>query len=86
MSTNINPFAELTDRLDRIENLILSSSSKNSDTIETLNLAQASKLCQISISRMYDLSRKKIIPSSRIGNRYVFIKVDLLNWLRTQEN
>lgn len=78
-----NPFEELTVRLDRLEELILSSNSKP-DALDTLNLSQASKLCQISVSMMYDLSRRQIIPSSRIGNRYVFIKADLLNWLRTQ--
>lgn len=78
-----NPFIDLRDRLDRIEELILSNDSKP-DALETLTLSQASKLCQISVSRMYDLSRKQIIPSSRIGNRYIFIKADLLNWLRSQ--
>ncbi len=78
-----NPFEELSTRLDRIENLILSRSPKNAEVPETLNLSQASKICQISISRMYELSRKGLIPCSRIGNRYIFIKADLLNWLRT---
>jgi predicted DNA-binding transcriptional regulator AlpA len=82
--SNYNPFTELTDRLDRIEELILSANSKKPEAQETLNLNQASKVCQISISRMYDLARKGMIPASRIGTRYVFIKTDLLNWLRTK--
>lgn len=81
--SNFNPFTELTERLDRIEELILSINSRKSETQETLNLTQASKVCQISKSRMYDLSRKGNIPCSRIGNRYIFIRTDLMNWLRT---
>lgn len=78
-----NPFEELTNRLDRIESLIRTAPPKNSEASETLTLIQASKLCQISTSRMYDLSRRKLIPSSRIGNRYIFIKDDLINWIRS---
>lgn len=78
-----NPFEELVSRLDRIESLMLSNNPRNSEAPETMNLSQASKLCQISPSRMYDLSRRKVIPSSRIGSRYIFIRADLLNWLRT---
>ncbi len=81
-----NPFNELSTKLDRIESLLLSSNNNDSPVQETMNLTGAAKLCQISVSRMYDLSRKGTIPNSRIGNRYIFIKTDLLNWLREQVN
>jgi len=87
MSTKIiNPYEDLTNRLDRIENLLLTHNSSKPEIQETLSLSQAAKICQISISKMYDLSRRKFIPSSRIGNRYIFIKNDLLMWLRNQSN
>lgn len=82
MSTN--PFTELTERLDRIQELILANSTQGIETQETLNLAQAAKVCKISLSKMYLLSRQGNIPSLRIGNRYVFIKADLISWLRNQ--
>jgi len=83
-----NPFEELAsrieNRIDRFEELFLSPKSKSQEFNETLNIPQASKVCKISVSKTYDLARRGIIPASRIGNRYVFIKSDLINWLRTQ--
>jgi predicted DNA-binding transcriptional regulator AlpA len=86
MGSQFNPHAELTERLERIEQLLLSGQMSKSFAPETLNLVEASKLCHISKSRMYDLARKKKIPCTRIGSRYIFIRIDLINWFRTNSN
>lgn len=50
--------------------------------METLNIKEACELLKISETDLGDLARLGVIPGTKIGQRWVFIKEDLLNWLR----
>src|ERR1035437_7026366 len=50
----------------------------------TLNLHQAAQLLLIHPVTLQSKAKAGIIPGAKIGKRWVFIKNDLIEWLRSQ--
>lgn len=50
----------------------------------TLNLEQAADLLKVSLCTLYDRVRRGLVPGVKVGKRWVFIEVDLLDYIRGQ--
>ena len=84
---NSNPFEELADRLDRIENRLsaLHHESKNFEDHDDdlpITIQEASELTKLAVPTIYGLVHKRKIPSYRRGKRLYFLKSELLAWIK----
>jgi excisionase family DNA binding protein len=81
-----NPFETLTERLDRIENLLenLSQAEKSVEVPEEiLTIEQASEFLNLSKNTLYGYVQKSKIPVSKKGKRLYFSKLELLDWVKS---
>jgi excisionase family DNA binding protein len=79
-----NPFQILLDRLERLEELITRSLSKNysaSDVEEIGGLPLAQEITRLSKPRIYALVSARKIPHSKRGNKLYFNRAELLAWV-----
>lgn len=74
---------KLIDKMEHIEMLL--KSLNNDPTIEDqlLNIAEASKFLNLSISTLYSKVSRNEIPVCKKGKRLYFLKAELTNWVRS---
>lgn len=85
-----NPFTELSERLTRIENLLIEKSYREqvtptpSEEKEYMNIQQAADLLNMKVSSLYQLVHKRMIPHSKPGGkRLVFSEKELRSWIQS---
>lgn len=82
-----NPFQELFQRLDRIDQILseLMASNPSSTFIEDdiFDINQASQFVHLSKATLYYLSSKCKIPVNKKGKRLYFSKSELVAWLKS---
>lgn len=49
---------------------------------ETLNLKEAAAFLRVSTKTVYEKCRDGILPHQRIGNRYIFLRSELIRFLK----
>jgi predicted DNA-binding transcriptional regulator AlpA len=75
--------AELSDKLDRIENLLKSKSSEQCPPKEELlTVEDTAKFLRLSVATVYGLSRKRDIPVLKRSKRIYFLRADLIQYLK----
>ena len=52
--------------------------------IETLTVDQVAKILQVSSYQIRKLARENRLPAYRVGNRWRFLKQDVVEWLMRQ--
>ncbi|MHB1678735.1 MAG: helix-turn-helix domain-containing protein [Sulfuriferula sp.] len=52
--------------------------------MKTLNLEQAAELLMASPDTVRDLIRSDGLPATKVGRAWVFVDVDLIDWLRSR--
>ena len=52
--------------------------------METLTLEQAAKLLRLHNVTVRNKARSGELPAAKVGKRWLFLEVDLINWLRLQ--
>lgn len=68
-----NPFEEINQKLDRIENLILNPSSpKQAPVLKYHERRETADLLHVSLPTLNTYTRKGIIKGSKIGNRVLY--------------
>lgn len=50
---------------------------------EVMTLKQAAEYLQLHPETLKEKARQSLIPASKVGNRWRFLKVDLDDWLRS---
>jgi len=73
-----NPFEQISNRLDRIESLL---SRGIAEPDKTLTLEEAASYLRVSVSKLYSLARKGVVPAGKIGTRWLFRQAALHKWL-----
>jgi excisionase family DNA binding protein len=74
---------KLHDRLDNLERLIQRISFVGDDKDELLNIQEASKLLNLSVSTIYSKVCKREIPVNKQGKRIYFYKHELMKWIKS---
>lgn len=82
-----NPFQVINTRLSSIETLLIelrlsSSTQKETDQEEILNVKQASELLDLAVPTIYAMTSNRILPHSKRGKKLYFQKSELLEWIR----
>jgi len=74
---------KLHEKLDHLEKLIerISVTGENKD--ELLNIEEASKLLNLSISTIYSKVCKREIPVNKQGKRIYFYRRELMKWIKS---
>jgi excisionase family DNA binding protein len=52
--------------------------------MNTLTLQQAAELLQLHPVTLRDKARAGVVPAAKVGKRWLFVEVDLWDWLRSQ--
>ena len=52
---------------------------------EWMTIEETAKYLQIGKTVLYDLAREESIPANRVGNKWLFNKEDLDNWVRSNK-
>ena len=83
-----NPFEELADRLEKIENRLTElhydfRDPKDHDEDLPITISEASALTRLAVPTIYGLVHKRKIPSYRRGKRLYFLKSELLTWIKS---
>ena len=73
----------LYDKLETLEKLIEKIPSKDENKDELLNIEEASKLLNLSISTIYSKVCKREIPVNKQGKRIYFYKHELMKWIKS---
>ena len=74
---------KLHDKLEHLENLILRIPSGQEDQDGLLNIEQASKLLNLSVSTIYSKVCRKEIPVNKQGKRIYFYRHELMQWIKS---
>lgn len=76
--------AEVLERLERIEEVLLKTSKEfQSFPEELLTISEAAQFLKISVSTLYGKVCKRKIPFMKNGKRVYFKKDELTEWLKT---
>jgi excisionase family DNA binding protein len=51
--------------------------------METMNLEEAAAFLKLHPTTLSEMARRKEVPCAKPGKRYVFIKEDLVGWIRS---
>jgi excisionase family DNA binding protein len=83
IETPYNPFADIFNRLDKIENLLLElKQSKKEDAFKIkTGVELAERLTGYSRHTIYKMVQERAIPHSKTGNRLHFDEKELREWL-----
>lgn len=83
-----NPFELIMEKLDRIERMLLNSSTRNYSPIAAegeqptvLTMKQAAAFTGLSTSRIYKLTSTRGIPHYKQGKKLYFKRAELNEWL-----
>ncbi len=74
---------KLHDKLDHLEKLIARISITNEDKEDILNIEEASKLLNLSVSTIYSKVSKREIPVNKQGKRIYFYRHELIQWIKS---
>lgn len=74
---------KLHDKLEHLEKLILKISVTGEDKDELLNIEEASKLLNLSVSTIYSKVCKREIPFNKQGKNIYFYRYELMKWIKS---
>lgn len=74
---------KIHDKLDYLEKLIATISTVEENREELLNIQEASKLLNLSVSTIYSKVCKKEIPVNKQGKRIYFYRHELMKWIKS---
>jgi excisionase family DNA binding protein len=74
---------KLTEKVDRLELLILNLQPQNEDQHKMLNIREAAAFLNITVAALYSLVSRKDIPVNKPGKRLYFDKNELNEWIRS---
>ena len=74
---------KIHDKLEHLEKLILRISIVEENKEEVLNIQEASKLLNLSVSTIYSKVCKREIPVNKQGKRIYFYRHELMKWIKS---
>ena len=74
---------KIHDKLEHLEKLILRISIVEENENEILNIQEASKLLNLSVSTIYSKVCKREIPVNKQGKRIYFYRHELMKWIKS---
>ncbi|AWG25808.1 helix-turn-helix domain-containing protein [Flavobacterium kingsejongi] len=74
---------KIHDKLDYLEKLIARISTVEENKEELLNIKEASKLLNLSVSTIYSKVCKREIPFNKQGKRIYFYRHELMKWIKS---
>ena len=74
---------KIHDKLDYLEKLIVRISNVEENKEEVLNIQEASKLLDLSVSTIYSKVCKREIPVNKQGKRIYFYRHELMKWIKS---
>ena len=74
---------KIHDKLDYLEKLIVRISNVEENKEEILNIQEASKLLNLSVSTIYSKVCKREIPVNKQGKRIYFYRHELMKWIKS---
>lgn len=74
---------KIHDKLEHLEKLIIRISIVEENKEEILNIQEASKLLNLSVSTIYSKVCKREIPVNKQGKRIYFYKHELMKWIKS---
>ena len=74
---------KIHDKLEHLEKLILRISIVDENKDEILNIQEASKLLNLSVSTIYSKVCKGEIPVNKQGKRIYFYRHELMKWIKS---
>jgi excisionase family DNA binding protein len=74
---------KIHDKLEHLEKLIVKISNVEEDKEEILNIQEASKLLDLSVSTIYSKVCKREIPVNKQGKRIYFYRHELMIWIKS---
>ena len=75
--------SKIHEKLDYLEKLILRISTVEENKEELLNIQEASKLLNLSVSTIYSKVCKREIPFNKQGKRIYFYRHELMKWIKS---
>lgn len=73
---------KLHERLNNIEQLLLTKHEQASEQDELLSVTQAAKFLNLSVPTLYSKVSRKEIPVNKQGKRLYFYKAELAAWIK----
>jgi excisionase family DNA binding protein len=74
---------KIHDKLEHLEKLIIRISNVEENKEELLNIQEASKLLNLSVSTIYSKVCKREIPVNKQGKRIYFYRHELMKWIKS---
>jgi excisionase family DNA binding protein len=74
---------KIHDKLEHLEKLIIKISIVDENKDEVLNIQEASKLLNLSVSTIYSKVCKREIPVNKQGKRIYFYRHELMKWIKS---
>lgn len=74
---------KIHDKLEHLEKLIIRISITEENKDEVLNIEEASKLLNLSVSTIYSKVCKREIPVNKQGKRIYFYRHELMKWIKS---
>ena len=74
---------KIHDKLEHLEKLIARISIVEENEEELLNIQEASKLLNLSVSTIYSKVCKREIPVNKQGKRIYFYRHELMKWIKS---
>ncbi|MNQ98768.1 Helix-turn-helix domain protein [compost metagenome] len=74
---------KIHDKLEHLEKLIVRISNVEENKEEVLNIQEASKLLNLSVSTIYSKVCKREIPVNKQGKRIYFYRHELMKWIKS---
>ena len=74
---------KIHDKLEHLEKLIIRISNVEENKEEVLNIQEASKLLNLSVSTIYSKVCKREIPVNKQGKRIYFYRHELMKWIKS---
>ena len=74
---------KIHDKLEHLEKLIIRISNVEENKEEVLNIQEASKLLDLSVSSIYSKVCKREIPVNKQGKRIYFYRHELMKWIKS---
>ena len=74
---------KIHDKLEHLEKLIIRISTVEENKEEVLNIQEASKLLDLSVSTIYSKVCKREIPVNKQGKRIYFYRHELMQWIKS---
>ncbi|MNF97717.1 Helix-turn-helix domain protein [compost metagenome] len=74
---------KIHDKLEHLEKLIIKISIVEENKDEVLNIQEASKLLNLSVSTIYSKVCKREIPVNKQGKRIYFYRHELMKWIKS---